>query len=223
MQTENTMTSSSFNNGTGGMKRQRGFLTSKQAFVVLALIFLAPSFVAFVMHKTGDEGWRPEGTTNRGKLVHPARPLEMPASLKIGDVALNDYLKGKWTLLYIGGNACDEACNGNLYKMRQIRTAQNENMRRVQKLYLVLDETLPAELASMLEEHYPVLDVLPLAAADRSAIAPYFDIDGKGMAGAERVYFIDPLGNLMMYYPADADPSGMLKDLKKLLKYSKFG
>jgi len=28
---------------------------------------------------------------------------------------------------------------------------------------------------------------------------------------------------LMMYYPADADPGGMLKDLKKLLKYSKIG
>jgi cytochrome oxidase Cu insertion factor (SCO1/SenC/PrrC family) len=43
------------------------------------------------------------------------------------------------------------------------------------------------------------------------------------MQAAERVYIIDPLGNLMMYYPPDADPSGMLKDLKKLLKYSKIG
>jgi len=27
----------------------------------------------------------------------------------------------------------------------------------------------------------------------------------------------------MMYYPTDADAGGMLKDLKKLLKYSKIG
>jgi hypothetical protein len=27
----------------------------------------------------------------------------------------------------------------------------------------------------------------------------------------------------MMYYEADAEPKGMLKDLKKLLKYSRFG
>jgi hypothetical protein len=43
------------------------------------------------------------------------------------------------------------------------------------------------------------------------------------MEAAGRVYFIDPLGNLMMYYRPDADPGGMLKDLRKLLKYSKIG
>ena len=40
---------------------------------------------------------------------------------------------------------------------------------------------------------------------------------------AERVYIVDPLGNLMMYYLPDADAGGMLKDLQKLLKYSKIG
>jgi cytochrome oxidase Cu insertion factor (SCO1/SenC/PrrC family) len=43
------------------------------------------------------------------------------------------------------------------------------------------------------------------------------------MQGAERVYIIDPLGNLMMYYPPGAEPGGMLKDLQKLLKYSQIG
>ena len=60
--------------------RQRGFLSSRQAFVLLALIFLAPTFVAWVMHNVGD-GWQPEGSTNRGLLVHPARPLELPQEL----------------------------------------------------------------------------------------------------------------------------------------------
>ena len=203
--------------------RQRGFLSSRQALVLLGLLFMTPAFVAWVMHNSSEQGWRPEGTTNRGSLVHPARPLTMPADLKIADQAANDYLQGKWTLLYIGDADCDAVCNENLYKMRQIRTAQNENMRRIQQLYLVRDEAIPAPLAALLASDYKDTAVTLLASAQVEQIAPYFLIDGVAMQAAERVYIIDPLGNLMMYYPPDADPSGMLKDLKKLLKYSKIG
>ncbi|MEZ5542252.1 MAG: hypothetical protein R3F42_09415 [Pseudomonadota bacterium] len=202
---------------------QRGFLTSRQAFVVLGLIFLAPAFVAWVMHHSGDGGWRPEGMTNRGSLVHPARPLTLPAELAAGAQPLNDFLQGKWTLLYIGGADCGETCRGNLYKMRQIRIAQNENMKRVQTLYLLQGDAVPPQLDGMLQQDYRDLAVTPISAAQAGQIAPFFDIDGATMEGAERIYFIDPLGNLMMYYGPDADPSGMLKDLQKLLKYSRIG
>ena len=203
--------------------RQRGFLSSRQAFVLLVLIFLAPTFVAWVMHHSSEEGWRPGGMTNKGLLVHPARPLDLPAEMTIGDASVNDYLQGLWTLVYIGDADCDAVCNENLYKMRQIRIAQNENMNRVQRLYLVTGEVIPEPLASLLEKEYPELDVLPVSAAQAARFAPYFLIDGTPMQGAERVYVIDPLGNLMMYYPLNAEPGGMLKDLKKLLKYSKIG
>jgi len=59
--------------------RQRGFLSSRQAMVALGLLFMTPAFVAWVMHNSSEEGWRPEGTTNRGMLVHPARPLTLLA------------------------------------------------------------------------------------------------------------------------------------------------
>jgi cytochrome oxidase Cu insertion factor (SCO1/SenC/PrrC family) len=203
--------------------RQRGFLSSRQALVLLGLLFMTPAFVAWVMHNTGEQGWRPEGTTNRGILVHPARPLTLPADMRVADVPVNDYLQGRWTLLYIGDSDCDEVCNNNLYKMRQINIAQNENMKRVQRLYLARDEELSGVLNELLEKEYPKMAAGLLSATQAEQIAPDFLIDGVPMEGAERVYIIDPLGNLMMYYPPDADPSGMLKDLKKLLKYSKIG
>lgn len=203
--------------------RQRGFLTSRQALVVLGLIFLAPAFVAWVMHHSGDGGWRPQGMTNQGSLVHPARPLAMPAELQAGDRPLNDFLQGKWTLLYIGDVDCDAVCSDNLYKMRQIRIAQNEDMKRVQTLFLMQGDAVPPELATLLQQEYQNLTVIPLSATQASQIAPLFAIDGAGMESAERVYFIDPLGNLMMYYGPDAAPGGMLKDLRKLLKFSRIG
>ena len=203
--------------------RQRGFLSSRQALVLLGLLFMTPAFVAWVMHNSTEQGWRPEGTTNRGMLVHPARPLSLPVEMMIAGQTANDFLQGKWTLLYIGDADCDAVCNKNLYKMRQIRTAQNENMRRIQQLYLVRDEAIPASLAALLEKDYKDTAVALLAAEQAAQIAPYFLIDDVSMQAAERVYIIDPLGNLMMYYPPDAAPGGMLKDLKKLLKYSKIG
>ena len=203
--------------------RQRGFLSSRQALVLLGLLFMMPAFVAWVMHHSGEQGWRPEGTTNRGTLVHPARPLTLPADMLVAGVSANDYLQGMWTLLYIGDSDCDEVCNHNLYKMRQINIAQNENMKRVQRLYLARGDGLSGALGELLEKEYPKMAAVIFSATLAEQIAPDFLIDGVSMEGAERVYIIDPLGNLMMYYPPDADPSGMLKDLKKLLKYSKIG
>jgi len=203
--------------------KQRGFLSSRQAFVLLGLMFLAPAFVAWVMHNSTEEGWRPDGTTNRGILVHPARPLTLPADMEMADVSVNDYLRGKWTLLYIGDADCDAVCNENLYKMRQVNIAQNENMKRVQRLYLVEGAELPGTLGELLEKEYPKMDVGLLSPVQAEQIAQDFLVDGVRMQGAERIYLVDPLGNLMMYYSADANPSGMLKDLKKLLKYSKLG
>jgi cytochrome oxidase Cu insertion factor (SCO1/SenC/PrrC family) len=203
--------------------RQRGFLSSRQALVLLGLIFLAPVFVAWVMHHSSEEGWRPQGTTNRGNLVHPARPLMMPPDMVSDGVSLQDYLQGKWTLLYIGEAGCNETCRNDLYKMRQVRMAQNENMLRVQTLFLLHADSLPDELGAFLAKEHKDMAVALLSAADAAAIAPQFQIDEAPVIGAERVYIVDPLGNLMMYYLPDADAGGMLKDLQKLLKYSKIG
>lgn len=205
------------------LARQRGFLTSRQALVLLGLIFLAPTFVAWVMHNSTEEGWQPEGTTNRGNLVHPARPLQMPADMANDGVALQDYLQGKWTLLYISNADCGETCRNNLYKMRQVRIAQNENMNRVQTLFLLNADGIPDELAGFLAQEHKDLAVALLSATQAASIEPQFRVDEIPVREAQRVYIVDPLGNLMMYYQPDADARGMLRDLQKLLKYSKIG
>jgi cytochrome oxidase Cu insertion factor (SCO1/SenC/PrrC family) len=206
-----------------GGRAQRGFLSSRQAFVLLGLLFLAPTFVAWVMHHSGEQGWRPEGTTNRGMLVHPARPLTLPADLLNGAQPLNLYLQGLWTLVYLGDGDCDAVCNENLYKMRQVRTAQNENMKRVQLLYLLDGDQVPEALAKLVADEYRDLAVVQMTATQAQAVLPFFSIDDGPVLAAERIYFIDPLGNLMMYYAPDAGAGGMLKDLQKLLKFSKIG
>jgi len=220
------MVTSNFRARTGRIlaaARQRGFLSSRQALVLLGLIFMAPTFVAWVMHHSTEQGWRPAGTTNKGNLVHPARPLAMPADMRSDGMSLNDYLQGKWTLLYIGAADCADTCRNNLYKMRQVRLAQNENLNRVQTLFLLESDRMPQELAGFLAQEHQDMAVALLSDTQASAIVPQFSVDDTPVQEARRVYIVDPLGNLMMYYQPDADASGMLQDLQKLLKYSKIG
>jgi hypothetical protein len=40
---------------------------------------------------------------------------------------------------------------------------------------------------------------------------------------AGRIYLVDPLGNLMMSYPAAAPDQALLTDLKRLLRLSHIG
>ena len=48
--------------------------------------------------------------------------------------------------------------------------------------------------------------------------------DDRPFMRMERLYLIDPLGNLMMSYAAaDRAESGIIKDLTRLLKYSRIG
>ena len=44
-----------------------------------------------------------------------------------------------------------------------------------------------------------------------------------GTTPADHIYMIDPLGNLMMRFPKDADPNKIKKDLTRLLKASSIG
>ena len=55
-------------------------------------------------------------------------------------------------------------------------------------------------------------------------LASHFALSsGTPPADLNRVYVIDPLGNLMMSYPADADANRMRKDLARLLRVSQVG
>ena len=45
----------------------------------------------------------------------------------------------------------------------------------------------------------------------------------KGAELRDHIWLVDPLGNLMMRYPPDADASRIRRDMTRLLKYSRIG
>jgi cytochrome oxidase Cu insertion factor (SCO1/SenC/PrrC family) len=184
--------------------------------VILAVLFFAPLGLSFYLYY-GRE-WHPGSRVNAGALIDPARPLPALAlPLEPGGVTDPQFLKGKWTFLYVQQGRCGDNCQRRLYDTRQVRTALDRDMDRVQRVFIgdadccdlqalhAMHPDLIAIRASPADEALLVL--LPRAAGDKS----------------ERIYLIDPLGNLMMFYEAGANPKGMLDDMKRLLGLSHIG
>lgn len=146
--------------------------------------------------------WGTPATANYGELLAP-RPLEAPA-LKA--------LRGKWLLVTFDAAACDARCEKKLFVVRQVRRAQGAGAERIERLWLVTDGGKPraAVLAAIEGSH-----VEPAQAAGDLKLFP-----GEPRA---HIYVVDPLGNLMMRYPADPEPAKMIKDFERLLKLSRVG
>jgi len=196
---------------------------TKKRLQLLGLIFLfvGPLSVAAWLYY-GDSGWRPGGSTSNGDLMQPAVPLpQLELRAPDGSGLGTDALRGKWTLIYIGPGDCAEPCREALYNLRQVRLALGKDMGRVQRLFFYAGGCCDDQFFAT--EHPDLL----LASADpatRAALLAVFPTyDGAAPDAAGRSYLVDPLGNLMMSYPADAAPKGMLKDLKRLLRLSHIG
>jgi len=171
------------------------------------------------------------GDTSRGELVVPARPFEAFAlQTQEGEVWGLDELRGRWSLLYLADGACEDACQQDLYHMRQVRLALNHRMDRVRRVVLpAATDPLPDTLV---EEH-PGLIILSGDAIARDGFVSQVkaaEADMHAERGEEGtppefngIYLVDPNGNLMMRFSHDLDPRSMLKDLKHLLKVSRIG
>lgn len=196
-------------------RRGRGTL------VALILLFAAPVLGAYLWWSF--PGLRPAGRTNHGDLIQPARPLQI-AGLQTLDATPfgSERLKSKWTLVYFGRGPCESACRTNLYNMRQLRAALGKNTDRVQTLY-VTAEANDRHLEAVQGEH-PETVVVTGSGSALDALVSQFATEGVGpLSGEQRLYLVDPLGNLMMMFPDSLDPTKILKDLKRLLRVSQVG
>lgn len=181
------------------------------------IIFLAPLLLATLFVFFHDS-LPSTGKKNRGELINPARPIEhFDAKTDQGEVLSVDFLKGKWTLMYIGDESCDLYCEANLYKTRQARLAQGENLARVQRLYLLSAEESIEKLQAIIQEH-PRMTFAYLQGDSRHHVLNSLGDNAQG-----KVYLIDPLGNVMMRYSGDDSAKDIIKDLQHVLRASRIG
>lgn len=161
---------------------------------------------------------KPESRTNYGALIDP-RNHPMPALRTIGldgkPLAL-DAFRGKWIMLHVNDGDCRDSCRKKLYDMRQLRLAQGKDMDRIERVWLITDEQ---PLETMLMREY---DGTHMLRAKAEMLKSWLPVE-SGTNMADHIYMIDPLGNLMMRFPKDADPNKIKRDIAKLLKASRIG
>jgi cytochrome oxidase Cu insertion factor (SCO1/SenC/PrrC family) len=194
---------------------------SRRPFYLVAALFLLPLAAAFVIYY-GFADWRPGRSTANGDLIHPARPLpEVALDTPAGRPTEPDFLRGHWSMVYVGAGGCDVRCREALTDMRQVRLALGDDMTRVERVFLHTDECCDAVY---LDAEHPGLVVAWLdAAAGRDLLARFPRYDGVTPERAGRIGLVDPRGYLMMSCAREVPAKGLLADLKNLLKLSHIG
>lgn len=184
--------------------------------LLLALLFAAPLLLAMLFYFV--PSLQPTSTTNYGAFVSPAQPLpELDWRDADAETVTKSRLQGRWTLVYPVSGDCDAACESDLVNYRQARLLLNEKRTRVQRALLSDAATRLPALRERLGAEQPDLLWLAPAAAGNAAHALFSGYDPGS------VLLVDPLGNLMMVFPPQADLRKVLKDIKRLLRVSQIG
>lgn len=176
---------------------------NRRTLILIALVSIAPVVASYSAYYL----IRRDKHANYGELLPTAPAPDVRGTLDGKPFALAD-LRGKWVFVVASPGACDPTCTRALYATRQARTIQGREMDRVARVWLVTQGTpTPATLA----EHP---DVVAVTAPTGLAAFP---------AGGERIYLLDPLGNLVLAYPRDPDIKAMAGDVSRLLRASRIG
>jgi len=181
--------------------------------ILVLLVCASPVVASYFMYYVV----RPEGRRNFGELINPQRPLPPLATQTLeGKTGKLTALKDQWLLLSVAGGACDTRCEQNLYFQRQLRESLGREKERLDRVWLV-DDDMPVRPALL-----PALAAATVLRVQPGDLAQWLE-PSPGKHLQDHLYLVDPLGNLMMRFPADMDAEGGAKakrDLDRLLRAS---
>jgi len=180
---------------------------NRRKFLLLLALMCAPVVISYALYFLE---YRPE-STHYGDLIPIVKVAGTGTNLSDNTIFRMKDLHGKWVLVTIDSGHCDEACQSKLYFMRQVRLVQGKEKHRIERLWLINDNTIPdTELVKQYEDTFFIN-------AKDSEILSF--IENKE-SQTKHIFLIDPIGNLMMRFPENVDGTKMGQDLKRLLHVS---
>ena len=178
-------------------------MTAKKEFWMLLAMFILP--IAFgTLFFYANPNYFSESTVNYGELVRPVIATEE------GDIEIDGgaSLQGIWTMVYVSSR-CDDVCEKAAADMKTIRTLMNADMRRIQRMIIIENNS-----TSTVNDETLIKAKITSEKLTKS-LKKYAE---------NAIYLIDPIGNIMLYYePQNIDIRLVIKDLKRLFKYSRIG
>jgi len=196
-------------------------LSPRVTLLIIAALFFLPLVLAWLMYN-GTIAFQPHSTRNLGTLVQPPVPVEWAgvSRSEAPHETAQEAFTGHWLILHAVPNPCAEACLREVADLRQIHRASGRQQARI-RLALLHDFEQEAD-TSALRDLYATFQLI--ANPDGSLWSALDQVARRSQPGATvrgSTYLIDPLGNIMLFYPAGGDPNDLKSDLKRLLTWSK--
>ncbi len=187
---------------------------SRQQLTLLGIfaLFFGPVLLVMLMRSSWWQ-YQPSGLKNQGHLVQPLvhLSLEQPSNID-----------GKWLILHVLDQPCDQGCIEAVTALRQIHRAAGRNSEHLGVALLSKTQT-DTELRARLDVIYPEFSFLVdsghttfKALENINSDLASDDADSSDI----HTYILDPMHNVILAYQSNADPTDIHKDLKRLLKWS---
>ncbi|RUL73697.1 hypothetical protein [Dyella choica] len=179
--------------------------TSRLKFLLVILVFAAPFVAAALLNLSG---WQPSGKAY-GEPIVPQRNFEQEhVQLRLVDGKTWAWRDAEphMTLIAMAGPNCAARCIDTLTKMAAARITLNNNMARLRLLYVGQP---PADAAANGMRNYWAMasDVADSLAAYR-----------PNTPDSVSALLVESDGTALARYPVGFDPSGLRKDLQKVIR-----
>ncbi len=199
------------------MSEQTDSSRSKPKLILLILMFILPVAGSWYLVFFTDYARDGKGGAEHGSLINPPRQLENVSLIRVNENSTEQIaLYGKWSMLFFVNGPCEAACEENLYRLRQIRLATGRKMKHLQRI-AVINESEGSQFRDKLSKNYPGQLYASKKDLGENFLRQFRD---QNIADKGSIFLIDTRGFLMMRYTGDTDPTGIIRDLSRLLRIS---
>lgn len=173
-------------------------------FLVM-MIFVLPIIVSWFLYSFHDK-FRFK-TLNYGTLVSP--------SINVEKILKKDSKK-QWQIVYAPKVCTAEQADKLMFTLHQLRIALGKDRDRVNLVLLVDPQCQIKDTHDFSKFVFTDQQFMQLQHS-------FNQVNNKNFVTNDKIYLVDPLGNLFMYYTSTTNPMNILKDLKKVLEVSQIG
>jgi len=175
---------------------------SRLVLLLIVAMFFSSFGIAALLRFTG---WQPQSHKNFGQLLSP--PLDFSAQTFLradGSAYAWQPERNAWRIVLVSEKPCQAACQKQLDTLHRVWLSRGRHTERIDLLWF-------AEVPATRPEFKGFIAMQPNATLQAA-------LPEKESAAGYPVYLIDPDGFVALHYPAGFDPSGLRKDLAKLVK-----
>jgi hypothetical protein len=187
--------------------------------IAILTVTLVPLVAAYVAYFTGMGV--PDDTVNEGELIAPAKNISAILAEAEGDIPeVRNNLK--WRLLIPVPQNCGEACQQNLYITRQVHIRLADKSDRVERFAVNIGGTQGANFLQQIKADQPGLKQFTIAEETWHEWLQGTNVPDD-LTDGHYYLLVDQVGFSMMFYTTNHDGNQLLKDLKRVLRYSPGG